>query len=77
MVTVMKEFEPYKIAERRKEVGMSQEELAKLVGTSRTHIGRIETSVASPTAELLAKIANVLNIDPGYFFKKSKRSVAL
>lgn len=41
-----------KIKEVRQERGLSQEELAKLVGVSRNTISSIETGQFSPTAKL-------------------------
>lgn len=41
-----------KIKEARQERGLSQEELAKIVGVSRNTISSIETGQFSPTAKL-------------------------
>lgn len=51
-----------KIQKIRKSVGLSQEDLADMVGISRTHAGHIEQGRKSPSMELLEKIAKVLKV---------------
>lgn len=48
---------------RNKGKGMTQQELAKLVGVSRQTIISIESGKYSPSLELALKIANVLRED--------------
>jgi len=50
------------IASIRKQKGLTQIELAELVGVNRFHISNIERGKASPSVKLLIKIANVLNV---------------
>ena len=53
---------PYKIKEARKEMGLSQSELAKASGISRQTICGLETgSITVTTTETLIKIAAALN----------------
>ena len=50
-----------RIKEARAEKGLSQAELAKLVGVSRNTISSIETGQFSPTAKLALVLAIALN----------------
>lgn len=50
-----------RIKEARAEKGLSQAELAKLVGVSRNTISSIETEQFSPTAKLALVLAIALN----------------
>lgn len=49
-----------KIQKRRKEVGLTQEELADKVGVSRAYMGYIEQGRNAPSLGVLEKIARVL-----------------
>lgn len=51
-----------KIQKLRKELGISQEQLAFKLGLSRTHTGHIEQGRRSPSLEVLEKIARVLRV---------------
>lgn len=53
----------------RKNQGMSQKELSRLVGVTPSNISQIESSQVFPSIPALFKIANQLNIDVGSFFK--------
>lgn len=55
-----------RIAELRKNSGMSQTGLAKLIGVSYAQVGRYETKGAQPPAEVLKKIADALNTTTDY-----------
>jgi DNA-binding XRE family transcriptional regulator len=48
---------------RRKELGLSQEELADLAEIDRTYASQIERGVANPSLEVLHRLANSLNTD--------------
>ena len=50
------------IAERRKQVGLTQMQLAEKADISRNHIQRIETAACSCTLDTLIDIAEALNI---------------
>jgi len=52
----------------RKGKGISQEELASLVGVDRVAIGYIEQGIRSPKLETLFLIAKALNIQPKDLF---------
>jgi DNA-binding XRE family transcriptional regulator len=50
------------IAKIREQRGLTQVQLAELVGVNKFHISNIERGKASPSVKLLIKIANVLNV---------------
>ncbi|WP_033012827.1 helix-turn-helix transcriptional regulator [Geobacillus kaustophilus] len=49
------------IKTRRKQLNMSQQELADRIGVPKSTIGRIEAGLTSPRVETLFKISQVLN----------------
>lgn len=59
-----------RIKARRKDVGMTQEELGKKIGVTKATINKYETGVVinmkRPTIE---KIAKALDVDPGYLVR--------
>ncbi|NMC36272.1 helix-turn-helix transcriptional regulator [Candidatus Beckwithbacteria bacterium] len=57
-----------KIQRKRKEMGITQEELAFRVNLSRTHMGHIEQGRRTPSLEVLNKIARALKTSPKDFF---------
>jgi transcriptional regulator with XRE-family HTH domain len=48
---------------------MNGEELSKLVGVDPTHLAAYEAGAQRINASLLLRIANVLDVRPGYFFQ--------
>lgn len=69
-----KNIEKYKslglnIAYYRKSAGLSQMELAELVGVSRTHMSRIETAGCAVSLDVIFDIADALNVDAGKLFE--------
>jgi ribosome-binding protein aMBF1 (putative translation factor) len=50
------------IREAREHRQLSQSELAKLAGTRQPHIARLENAGASPTLELLHRVARALGL---------------
>lgn len=52
-----------KIQKQRKNIGLTQEELAEKVNVSRAYIGYLEQARNAPSLELLQKIAKVLRVD--------------
>lgn len=48
---------------RRKELGLSQEELADLAEIDRTYASQIERGIANPSLEVLFRISRALNMD--------------
>lgn len=57
-----------RIQRMRKELGITQEELADRVNLSRTHMGHIEQGRRSPSLEVLNRIAKALKTSPKSFF---------
>ncbi len=51
-----------RIQQRRKQLRMSQIELAEALDMSQTQVSRYELGQNSPTAEVLIKLANVMNV---------------
>lgn len=51
-----------KIQKTRKNIDLTQEELADVLKISRTHMGHIEQGRKSPSLKLLEKIARALKI---------------
>jgi transcriptional regulator with XRE-family HTH domain len=47
---------------RRKELGLTQEDLAHKVNIDRTYASQIERAVANPSLNVLCELANVLDI---------------
>jgi transcriptional regulator with XRE-family HTH domain len=52
-----------KVAERRQEMGLSQRELAELVGTTQSAIARLERGGRPPRIDTLLRIAEALDCD--------------
>ena len=52
----------YKIANRRTQIGMSQEELAECAGLSRVSVGRIENGEQIPKAQTVEKLCKALGM---------------
>ena len=52
------------IKQRRKELHLSQEQLAESAGLHRTYIGQLEQGKKSPTIRTLFLLANTLKIKP-------------
>ncbi len=57
-----------KVFQRRKELNLTQDELAVLADIDRTYIGYIENGKQNITISVLIKIAKALNVEPNYFF---------
>ncbi len=55
-----------RLKEERKRMKLSQEKLAELAQTHYSNIGRYEREDAKPSAELLNRIANALEVSPDY-----------
>ena len=56
------------IIQRRKELGITQEDLAYSANVDRTYIGYIENGNQNISISILCKIANVLNLNMKDFF---------
>jgi transcriptional regulator with XRE-family HTH domain len=51
------------VAERRQELGLSQRELAELVGTTQSAVARLERGGRPPRIDTLLRIADALECD--------------
>jgi len=66
-----------RIATLRKEKGFSQTDLANKVGISYAQVGRYEIKGAQPAADILKKIADVLNTTSDFLMNGSKNDKAV
>jgi len=64
-----------KIRRERKAMGLTLERLAKLVGTSRASMQRIEKGIKSPSVALLAEISQVLRKPINHLLSEEKRGL--
>ena len=58
-----------RIKERREELGITQVELAALLGVSKGAIGNYETDANSPKASVLYKLFRIFNCDANYLYQ--------
>ena len=56
-----------RIMQKRKELGLSQENLAEKLGISKNHLSNIERSVYIPTVECIFKICETMGNTPDYY----------
>ena len=59
-----------RIKELRKQLGMTQEDLAFQVGVDRSYMGFVERGEKNPTLSKLTKIAKSLKVSMSDFFQK-------
>ncbi|WP_298865188.1 helix-turn-helix transcriptional regulator [uncultured Sulfitobacter sp.] len=57
------------IIDYRKSVGLSQENLAKRSGVSRSHLGKIENARYSMNIDTIEKIARALDVEADVLFE--------
>lgn len=62
-----------RIRERRESLGLTQVQLAELLGVTKGAIGNYETDANSPKASMLYKVFNVLQCDANYLFQDEIR----
>jgi transcriptional regulator with XRE-family HTH domain len=55
---------------------LTKEKLGKIVGIHHSQIGRYEKGEASPSAEVLKKMANALNVSTDYLMNRSVSDLA-
>ncbi len=58
-----------RIKQRREELGLTQPELAKLVGISKGSIGNYESNVSSPNEKILFKLFEILKCDANFLYQ--------
>ncbi len=61
-ITLLKKF-GLKVQQRRKELGISQEELAYRAGVHRTYIGMIERAERNITLSNIKRLADALGVE--------------
>lgn len=61
------------IQKRRRELGLSQEELAKRAGLHRTYISEIERRSRNLSVRILSQIATALNTDGSDLMKNAEQ----
>lgn len=60
-----------RLMEARKNRGLSQEDVAEMIGTKGPAIGRYERETAHPTIEVATKLANALDVSLDYLVGKT------
>lgn len=65
----------FKIKERRKQLGLSQLELANEIDTTSGYISMIEREVRFPDTRLLIKLADALKVPVLYFFSDNSNNI--
>jgi len=56
-----------RIAERRKELNLTQEALTNLTGISTNQLSNLENSRSVPTVDTIMKLSEALQVTPDYF----------
>lgn len=64
-----------RLRDKRKELGITQPELAKLLGVSQSAIGSWETDTNSPRATLLYDLFDILHCDANYLFQDETKAL--
>ena len=64
-----------RLKDKRKELGITQPQLAKLLGVSQSAIGSWETDTNSPRATLLYDLFDILHCDANYLFQDETREL--
>ena len=65
-----------RIKKLRKKKGLSQAELGKRIDLSYAQIGRYETKGMQPSADVIKKLADVLEVSPDYLLNGSSEEKA-
>ncbi len=56
-----------RICQKRKELSLTQKDLANLINTSNNHLSNIETGKSAPSFATFLEICEVLHTNPDYF----------
>lgn len=64
-----------RIKERREELGITQTQLAELLGVSKGAVGNYETDANSPKASIMYKVFDVLKCDANYIFQDNIETI--
>ena len=57
------------LRQRRKELGLSREELADKLGVTRSAVGNYETGLSAPKESVLLRLFDVLQVEPNYLYR--------
>jgi DNA-binding XRE family transcriptional regulator len=68
--------EPESLRHLRLARGLSQSRFADLVGTSQSHIARLEAGITEPQVSTVEKLAIALNIAPGALFEIFRKQIS-
>lgn len=66
-----------RLKEKREQLGLTQVQLAGLLGVTKGAIGNYETEVSSPKAEILYKVFDILHCDANYLFQDEMNAQSL
>lgn len=66
-----------RLKEKREQLGLTQVQLAGLLGVTKGAIGNYETEVSSPKAEILYKVFDILHCDANYLFQDEMNTQSL
>lgn len=64
-----------RLKERRKQLGITQVELANMLGITKGAIGNYESELSSPKAEILYRVFDVLQCDANFLFQDEMKSL--
>lgn len=64
-----------RLKERREQLGITQPQLAEMLGVSKGAIGNYETDANSPKATILYKVFDVLKCDANYLFQDEMKNL--
>lgn len=63
-----------RIKEKREELGITQTELAKIVGVSKGSIGNYESGVSAPNEKILFKLFKALKCDANFLYQDDMKA---
>ncbi len=66
-------FSPESLKKRRESVGWSARELGLHAGIDHSTVSRIESKDRMPSAEVVGKLAEALDVDVNFFFVRQSR----
>ncbi len=66
----------YRISELRKQAGMSQFQLAKVLNVATSTLGMYETGKREPSLKVMNRIANYFNVTTDYLLGRPDKQVA-
>lgn len=64
-----------RLRERREQLGLTQSEVASLLGITPGAVGNYETGVSTPKADILFKVFDALKCDANYLFQDEMKNM--